>query len=400
MLHGKNILIGITGGIAAYKAVEIVRHFIKKGAFVKCVLTPAAKDFISPLVLSTLSRNEVFSSFTSEEENPRWNNHVQLGIWADLMIIAPATANTLSKMCQGTCDNILLATYLSAKCQVYFAPAMDLDMYRHPSTIKNIDTLKSFGNIEIPVETGELASGLCGKGRMAEPSTICSAVQEDLLKKLPLRNSKVLITAGPTYEAIDPVRFIGNRSSGKMGAALALNFANKGAKVSLVLGPSAEDPKHQNIITYRVESAKQMFDKVMALFNESTIVVCSAAVADYAPEQIFISKIKNTQKNIKIHLNKTKDILSTLGKMKKKQFLIGFALETDNGIEEAKRKVLEKKLDLIVLNSLQDAGAGFHYDTNKITLINKNNKIFKFELKSKQEVAEDIIQHLLTEINA
>lgn len=400
MLHGKNILIGVTGGIAAYKAAEIVRHFIKKGAFVKCILTPAAKDFISPLTLSTLSRNEVFSSFTSEEENPRWNNHVQLGIWADLMIIAPATANTLSKMSQGTCDNILLATYLSAKCQVYFAPAMDLDMYRHPSTIKNIDTLKSFGNIEIPAETGELASGLCGKGRMAEPNTICSVVQEDLLKKSPLRNSKVLITAGPTYEAIDPVRFIGNRSSGKMGAALALNFANKGAKVSLILGPSAEDPEHQNIIISRVESAQQMFDKVMGLFNESTIVVCSAAVADYAPEQIFISKIKNRQKSIKIHLNKTKDILSTLGKMKKNQFLIGFALETDNGIEEAKRKLLEKKLDLIILNSLQDTGAGFHYDTNKITLINKNNKMFKFELKSKQEVAEDIVQHLLTEINA
>ena len=277
---------------------------------------------------------------------------------------------------------------------------MDLDMYRHPSTIKNIDTLKSFGNIEIPAETGELASGLCGKGRMAEPNTICSVVQEDLLKKSPLRNSKVLITAGPTYEAIDPVRFIGNRSSGKMGAALALNFANKGAKVSLILGPSAEDPKHQNIIISRVESAQQMFDKVMGLFNESTIVVCSAAVADYAPEQIFISKIKNRQKSIKIHLNKTKDILSTLGKMKKNQFLIGFALETDNGIEEAKRKLLEKKLDLIILNSLQDTGAGFHYDTNKITLINKNNKMFKFELKSKQEVAEDIVQHLLTEINA
>tara|TARA_B110000444_G_C18820322_1_gene587378 strand:+ start:250 stop:1452 length:1203 start_codon:yes stop_codon:yes gene_type:complete len=400
MLRGKNILLGVTGGIAAYKSAELVRCFIKHGAIVKCVITPAAKEFVSTLTLSTLSKNEVFSSLITEEENPRWNDHVSLGIWADYMVIAPATANTLSKMCHGSCDNLLLATYLSAKCPVYFAPAMDLDMYSHPSTIKNIEALKSFGNIEIPSEIGELASGLNGKGRMAEPQNICIAVHEDILKKSPLLNQKVLITAGPTHEAIDPVRYIGNRSSGKMGSALALNFANKGANVSLILGPSAENPIHQNIVITRVESAQQMFNQVMSLFNDSTIVVCSAAVVDYTPKKVFSKKIKKSGNFLQINLKKTKDILSTLGGIKKNQFLIGFALETDNELEEAKRKLTDKNLDLIVLNSLQDPGAGFQYDTNKITLINKMNKMFKFELKSKNEVAEDIIQHILIEINA
>ena len=400
MLRGKNILLGVTGGIAAYKSAELVRCFIKHGAIVKCVITPAAKEFVSTLTLSTLSKNEVFSSLITEEENPRWNDHVRLGIWADYMVIAPATANTLSKMCHGSCDNLLLATYLSAKCPVYFAPAMDLDMYSHPSTIKNIEALKSFGNIEIPSEIGELASGLNGKGRMAEPQNICIAVHEDILKKSPLLNQKVLITAGPTHESIDPVRYIGNRSSGKMGSALALNFANKGANVSLILGPSAENPIHQNIVITRVESAQQMFNQVMSLFNDSTIVVCSAAVVDYTPKKVFSKKIKKSGDDLQINLKKTKDILSTLGEMKKNQFLIGFALETDNELEEAKRKLTDKNLDLIVLNSLQDPGAGFQYDTNKITLINKMNKMFKFELKSKNEVAEDIIQHILIEINA
>ena len=400
MLRGKNILLGVTGGIAAYKSAELVRCFIKHGAIVKCVITPAAKEFVSTLTLSTLSKNEVFSSLITEEENPRWNDHVSLGIWADYMVIAPATANTLSKMCHGSCDNLLLATYLSAKCPVYFAPAMDLDMYSHPSTIKNIEALKSFGNIEIPSEIGELASGLNGKGRMAEPQNICIAVHEDILKKSPLLNQKVLITAGPTHESIDPVRYIGNRSSGKMGSALALNFANKGANVSLILGPSAENPIHQNIVITRVESAQQMFNQVMSLFNDSTIVVCSAAVVDYTPKKVFSKKIKKSGDVLQINLKKTKDILSTLGGIKKNQFLIGFALETDNELEEAKRKLTDKNLDLIVLNSLQDPGAGFQYDTNKITLINKMNKMFKFELKSKNEVAEDIIQHILIEINA
>lgn len=400
MLLGKKILLGVTGGIAAYKSAELVRRLIKHGAFVKCVITPAAKQFISPLTLATLSKNEVFSSLTTEEENPRWNDHVLLGIWADFMLIAPATANTLSKMCSGSCDNLLLATYLSAKCPVYFAPAMDLDMHSHPSTIKNIETLKSFGNIEIPSETGELASGLNGKGRMAEPQNICKAIHEDILKKSPLLNQKVLITAGPTHEAIDPVRYIGNRSSGKMGSALALNFANKGAHVSLILGPSAENPIHQNIVITRVESAHQMLNQVMSLFNESTIVVCSAAVADFTPKKVFLKKIKKSGNSFQINLKKTVDILSSLGKMKKHQFLIGFALETDNELEQAKRKLTDKNLDLIVLNSLKDPGAGFKYDTNKITLINNKKKMFKFELKSKKDVAEDIIQHILKEINA
>jgi len=399
MLNDKNILIGVTGGIAAYKSAELVRNLIKKGASVKCIITPSAKDFITPLTLSTLSKNEVFSTFTSDEDHPRWNDHVQLAKWADLMVIAPATANTLSKMSKGSCDNLLLATYLSAKCQVYFAPAMDLDMYKHPTTVKNINLLKSFGNIEIPSESGELASGLWGKGRMAEPESICFAIEEDLVNKSPFKNKKVIITAGPTHESIDPIRFIGNRSSGKMGVALAMNFANKGAAVSLILGPSAEDPRHENIKITRVESAKQMYDKVMDIFDKSDIVVCAAAVADYTPERVFQSKIKKNKENMKIVLKRTKDILSTLGEKKKNQLLIGFALEVDDGIKEAKRKLLEKKIDLIILNCLQDSGAGFQFDTNKITIIDNDSKIFNFELKSKYEVAEDIIQHILIKIN-
>ena len=283
MLSGKNILIGVTGGIAAYKSAHLVREFIKAGANVKCIQTPASKDFITPLTLSTLSKNEVFSTFTTDKENPRWNDHVSLGLWADFFIIAPATANTLSKMSTGQCDNLLMATYLSAKCPVYIAPAMDLDMYKHPTTNTNLKKLSSFGNTIILPESGELASGLVGQGRMAEPENIFSFIEKDILSKLPLKHHKALITAGPTYEAIDPVRFIGNRSSGKMGVELALNLANKGALVQLVLGPSSIQVKHPNIIVSRVESASEMYAEAMRYFTDSSIVIASAAVADYSP---------------------------------------------------------------------------------------------------------------------
>jgi len=400
MVSGKNILIGITGGIAAYKTAHLVREFVKAGAHVKCIQTPASKSFITPLTLSTLSNNEVFSEFTTDEENPRWNDHVSLGLWADLFVIAPATANTLAKMCQGICDNLLMATYLSAKCPVYFVPAMDLDMYKHPSTKDNFLKLSSYGNIIIPAEHGELASGLVGEGRMAEPAQIYQFVCKDLRDKLPLYNTKVLVTAGPTYESIDPVRFIGNRSSGKMGCELALNFANQGADVQLILGPSAQNPVHHNISICRVESAKEMFDACMSHFTISDIVVAAAAVSDYSPASIHSDKLKKTEGLTHIELQQTKDILAHMGTIKKHQFLVGFALETTNEVENAQSKLKRKNLDLIVLNSLNDKGAGFEFDTNKITLITKGNKMLSFELKSKQEVAEDIVNTILSEIDA
>ena len=400
MLSGKNILIGITGGIAAYKTAHLVREFIKYGANVKCIQTPNSKCFITPLTLSTLSKNEVYSEFTSDEENPRWNDHVKLALWADLFLIAPATANTLSKMCQGVCDNLLVATYLSSKCQVYFAPAMDLDMYKHPSTLENLKKLKQFGNIMIPAERGELASGLFGEGRMAEPKNILAFVKADIASKLPLSSKTVLITAGPTYEAIDPVRFIGNRSSGKMGCELALNFANKGAKVILVLGPSYENPIHDNITIKRVESAEEMHVESLSVFDKSHIVISAAAVADYKPVNKLAQKYKKVSGTPEIMLQKTKDILAEMGAVKKDQFLVGFALETNNEIANAKSKLNEKNLDLIVLNSLNDKGAGFETDTNKITILFKDNKMLKFELKSKHDVASDIVNTILNEIDA
>ena len=400
MVSGKNILIGITGGIAAYKTAHLVREFIKAGANVKCVQTPASKNFITTLTLSTLSNNEVFSEFTTDEENPRWNDHVSLGLWADLFIIAPATANTLGKMCQGICDNLLMATYLSAKCPVYFAPAMDLDMYQHPSTKENLNKLKEFGNIIIPAESGELASGLVGEGRMAEPENIYKFICEDLASKLPLKDIKVLITAGPTYEAIDPVRFIGNRSSGKMGCELALNLADRGAEVKLILGPSAQDPIHNNITITRVESAEEMYQESIKRYDDCTIVIAAAAVADYTPANKFSEKLKKEQGTPQIDFQETKDILGFMGKTKKSQFLVGFALETNHEIDNAKSKLKRKNLDLIVLNSLNDKGAGFQYDTNKITIFTKHNKMFSFELKSKQEVAQDIVNTILSEIDA
>jgi len=405
ILSGKKILLGISGGIAAYKTANLVRLFIKAGADVKVVMTPASKDFVTPLTLSTLSKNPVYSTFFNEEEivtqngeqvklNPQWNNHVELALWADFMVIAPATANTLSKMVNGNCDNLLIATYLSAKCPVYFAPAMDLDMYKHPSTIHSFNTLKKFGNIIIPAETGELASGLSGEGRMAEPENIVAFIENDILSNLPLKGKRVLITAGPTYEAIDPVRFIGNHSSGKMGFDIANSAKKHGAEVILITGPTNQ--KIEGVELIRVVSAEEMYASCHQFFENVDVAICAAAVADYKPKFVAEQKIKKTDEAFTIELEKTKDILASLGKIKKNQFLIGFALETENEIENAKLKIQKKNLDLIVLNSLQDEGAGFGKSTNKVTFIDKNFFVEPKELKTKELVAKDIIQKVLS----
>jgi phosphopantothenoylcysteine decarboxylase/phosphopantothenate--cysteine ligase len=352
VLSGKKILLGVSGGIAAYKTAHLVRLFIKAGAHVQVIMTPASKDFITPLTLSTLSKNQVYSDFFNEEDKEAmWNNHVDLALWADLFIIAPATANTMSKMANGNCDNLLIATYLSAKCPIYFAPAMDLDMYKHPSTLFSFSKLEKFGNIIIPAEKGELASGLSGEGRMAEPENIVSFLENDLLSKLPLKGKKILITAGPTYEAIDPVRFIGNHSSGKMGYDIASEAANMGAEVILVSGPSHQSLKNDSIQLIKVVSAQEMYDVCLANFENIDVAIAAAAVADYRPKDIATQKIKKQETNLTIELEKTQDILATLGKKKKNQFLIGFALETENEVEHAKNKIKNKNLDLIVLNS-------------------------------------------------
>jgi len=401
VLSGKNVLLGVTAGIAAYKAAFLVRLLVKNGANVKVVMTPSAKDFVTPLTLSTLSKNKVFSSFTNEEdENAQWNNHVALGLWANLFIIAPATANTLSKMANGTSDNLLLATYLSAKCPVYYAPAMDLDMHKHPSTAETFKKLNSFGNIQIPAEEGELASGLSGKGRMAEPEHIVSFLEKDIQKKSPLRNKKIVITAGPTYEAIDPVRFIGNHSSGKMGYAIAETAVNLGAEVVLVSGPVNLSLEHNNIKVVPVTSAEEMYQAVHNHFSNCDIAILSAAVADYRPKDVASEKIKKNDSTLTIQLEKTKDILKSLGEIKEHQFLTGFALETQNELENAKSKLKKKNLDLIVLNSLKDKGAGFKADTNKVTLIDKHNKVKAFSVKPKTEVANDILQYIIQQIDA
>ena len=399
VLSGKKVLLGITAGIAAYKTASLVRLFIKLGADVKVIMTPASKEFITPLTLSTLSKNPVHSTFYEKEvENELWNNHVDLGLWADYFLIAPATANTLSKMSNGTCNNLLLATYLSAKCPVYFAPAMDLDMYIHPSTKESLQKLQSFGNILIPAASGELASGLVGEGRMAEPEAIVSFIENDVLSKLPLRGKKVLITAGPTYEAIDPVRFIGNHSSGKMGFAIANAAANLGAEVILISGPSHQQIKHSFVKRVDVVSAEDMYNAAHTYFNDVDIAILSAAVADYKPKNIANQKIKKKDSTLAMELTPTKDILASLGLIKKHQFLVGFALETNNEIENAKSKITRKNLDVIVLNSLQDKGAGFATNTNKITIIDKDFNEKPFELKSKVEVAKDIINEIILKI--
>jgi phosphopantothenoylcysteine decarboxylase/phosphopantothenate--cysteine ligase len=396
VLSGKKVLLGISGGIAAYKTASLVRLFIKAGAHVQVIMTPASKDFITPLTLSTLSKNPVYSTFYNEEEgNEIWNNHVELGLWADLMVIAPATANTMSKMANGTSDNLLIATYLSAKCPVFFAPAMDLDMYKHPTTVASFQSLQSFGNTIIPAESGELASGLSGEGRMAEPENIIRFLEVDLESKLPLKGKKILITAGPTHEAIDPVRFIGNHSSGKMGFDIAISAANLGATVILVSGPTNLTVNHSLIRVVHVVSAQEMYESCHHYFEEVDVVIAAAAVADYKPKIVATQKIKKAEDSFVIELEKTKDILASLGSIKKNQFIIGFALETENETENAKGKIQKKNLDLIVLNSLQDQGAGFGKPTNKVTFIDKDFNIEPMALKSKEAVADDILNKVI-----
>ncbi len=401
ILSGKNILLGISAGIAAYKTASLVRLFVKVGANVKVVMTPASKDFITPLTLSTLSKNPVYSSFTSDDdENAVWNNHVELGLWADLMIVAPATANTLSKMANGTCDNLLLAVYLSAKCPVYFAPTMDLDMYKHPSTLKSFEVLIGYGNIMIPATSGELASGLVGEGRMAEPEDIVAFIENDILDNLPLKGKKVLITAGPTFEAIDPVRFIGNHSSGKMGYEIAKAASNAGAEVILISGPTNESISQSSIKVIPVVTAEDMYIATHKYFDEMDIAILSAAVSDFKPKHVVSQKIKKKENTLSIELEKTKDILASLGVIKKHQYLVGFALETENELENAKGKLKSKNLNLIVLNSLNDKGAGFKSETNKVTFIDDKEKVTKFQLKSKAHVAADLINEIIKQINA
>lgn len=395
MLKNKNILLAVCGSIAAYKAAILTRLLIKSGANVKVIMTKAATEFISPLTLSTLSKNKVFVEFT-EGNSGEWNNHVELALWADLLLVAPASANTIAKMANGLCDNLLLATYLSAKCPVYIAPAMDLDMYKHLAFKKNIETLTTFGNHIIDAENGELASGLVGDGRMAEPEHIVAYLNNKLSESLPLYGKTALVTAGPTYEAIDPVRFIGNHSSGKMGFAIAEALANNGAKVILVSGPSSEKITNENVLIQNVVSANEMLEACLNVFPKVNIAVLSAAVADYKPSIVATQKIKKNNSAQVLELTETVDILATLGKEKKKsQILIGFALETENEIENAQKKIKSKNLDFIVLNSLNDKGAGFKSDTNKVSIIDKHNNIKNYELKSKQQVAKDIVKEII-----
>mgnify|MGYP003636764669 FL=1 len=401
MLSGKKILLGITGGIAAYKTTFLVRLLVKSGADVKIILTDSASSFVSPLTLATLSKNPVLSSFVKEEEHSvSWNNHVALGLWADFMLIAPATANTLSKMANGTCDNLLLATYLSAKCPVFFAPAMDLDMYHHPSTKESFKKLTSFGNSMIPATSGELASGLHGEGRMAEPEAIVAFMKQYIVKGLPLSGKKVLVTAGPTYEAIDPVRFIGNHSSGLMGFELAKAAANLGAEVILISGPSHLTIQHDLVQLTRVVSADEMYHEVHKHYSLVDIAIAAAAVADYRPKTVAVQKIKKSEAHLSIDFIKNKDILFSMGELKKTQFLVGFALESENEVENAIGKLKKKNLDAIVLNSLNDDGAGFGRKTNKIAFIDKNSLIKTFDLKTKAEVALDILNQIIQRMHA
>ncbi len=395
MFKGKKILLGVTGSIAAYKAAILTRLLIKQGAEVEIIMTADAKEFITPLTLSTLSKNPIHYEFVADEESGEWTNHIKLGLWADAFIIAPATANTIAKMANGICDNLLSATYLSARCPVYVAPAMDLDMWAHQSTQNNIKKLKSYGNFIIDVEDGELASGLEGKGRMAEPEHIIEFVADRIKKKTLKTNSfsgrTVLVTAGPTIEKLDPVRFLTNHSSGKMGISIANAFANLGAEVYLVKGPTRLKATHK-VKTIDVESAEEMLEAVNEYFPAADITVMAAAVADYRPKTQSDKKIKKKGDDLTLELERTTDILKSLGEQKRPhQVLVGFALETNNELENAQMKLRKKNLDLIILNSLRDKGAGFKHNTNKITIIDKHNNIRKFELKAKEEVALDII---------
>jgi phosphopantothenoylcysteine decarboxylase/phosphopantothenate--cysteine ligase len=399
MLKNKKIILGVCGSIAAYKSAILVRLLVKAGANVKVILTADAANFITPLTLATLSKNPVYTQYF-EEETGVWSNHVELGLWADFMVIAPASANTLAKMAAGLCDNLLTAVYLSAKCPVYVAPAMDLDMWKHESTRNNIDKILSYGNQVIRPGSGELASGLFGEGRMAEPEEITTFLTDKINTSLPLLGKKIMVTAGPTYEAIDPVRFIGNHSSGKMGFAIADQFAALGADVTLITGPTAQNSSYP-LKRIDVVSADDMLQACKAEFTTSTITVMSAAVADYTPVQRADQKIKKDSNEFSLELKKTVDILATLGQLKTpEQLLVGFALETQNEEEYAKSKLIKKNLDLIILNSLNDKGAGFKMDTNKITIFNKAAEKKVFDMKSKTEVAIDICNEILKLVKA
>lgn len=396
-ISGKKILIAVSGGIAAYKIHFLIRDFVKKGVDVQVIMTPDAEHFVTKLSLSTLSKNPVYTVFYNE--NGTWNSHVEMALWADVMIVAPCTANTLAKMVHGMCDNLVIATYMSAKCPVFIAPAMDLDMYQHPSTKQNLELAEDFGHFIIPAENGELASGLIGQGRMAEPETIVEAVEDffNSNHKKTLEGKTVLITAGPTYEAIDPVRFIGNHSSGKMGFSLAEEASKRGAKVILISGPTSQVINDKNVELHKITSAKEMLEKVFEFYDTIDIGIASAAVADYAPKEVAKEKIKKNDDNLTIELIKNPDILKTMGEKKTHQFLVGFALETQNEEENAKGKLEKKNLDMIVLNSLRDEGAGFKNDTNKIKIFTKTEKK-EFDLKSKDDVAKDILNFVESQI--
>lgn len=395
MLAGKKVIVGVSGSIAAYKSALLVRLLVKEGVDVRVVMTSAAKDFITPLTLATLSKNPVLIDFTKDDQGG-WNNHVELGLWADAMVIAPASANTLAKMANGSCDNLLSAVYLSARCPVFFAPAMDLDMLQHPSTKSNIDRLISFGNHQIMPAFGELASGLVGKGRMAEPEQIVGVLSRFFSTDKRLLGKKALVTAGPTHEALDPVRFIGNNSSGKMGFAIAEELANMGADVELVVGPTHLAVHSDKVKVTRVTSAEDMYNACVSHFPSSDITVFSAAVADYRPIHKADQKIKKSESSMTIELTKTRDIAAELGTQKKaNQYVVGFALETENEAANAEKKIVSKNFDLIVLNSLNDKGAGFGQDTNKITLIDRAGSKMEFPLKSKEDVAKDIVNAIV-----
>lgn len=394
-MHSKRILLGITGGIAAYKIAFLIRLLKKEGAEVKCIMTPASCDFISPLVVATLSGNSVGIEFWNKSDGT-WNNHVEYGLWADLFVIAPATANTLSKMANGSCDNLLLATYLSMKGKTIIAPAMDLDMYQHPTTLRNLAQLQKDGVGIIPAESGELASGLVGEGRMAEPETILESIRQNLFQTTELEGKKILVTAGPTYEAIDPVRFIGNHSSGKMGFAIAKELLMKGAHVTLISGPTNLDLKHPNLHLIKITSADELFLEVKNSWGKMDGGIFSAAVADYKPTEIAQQKIKKSENELTISLTKNVDILHWAGEHKSNhQVLVGFALETNNLVENGKSKLQRKNLDFIVLNTLEDKGAGFAKDTNKISIMDVHNNFLSFELKSKSQVAIDIVDYFI-----
>jgi phosphopantothenoylcysteine decarboxylase/phosphopantothenate--cysteine ligase len=400
MLNGKKLIVGITGSIAAYKSALLVRELVRAGAEVKVIMTHAAKDFITPLTLSTLSKNPVLYQFNDNADSGEWNNHVELGLWADALIIAPLSANTMAKMCSGVCDNLLMATYLSAKCVTFVAPAMDLDMYKHGTTGENIDKLKSLGVQVISPTSGELASGLSGKGRMEEPENIKAFLDSYYRRDLPLTGKKALVSAGPTYEDVDPVRFIGNRSSGKMGFAIAEELANQGAEVTLVAGPVHLSLSNTSINRVDVRTAKEMKESCLNHNGEADIIIMAAAVADYTPAEVAEQKIKKKDEDWSIPLVRTTDILAKMGELKKKdQLLVGFALETNNEASNAQGKLERKNLDFIVLNSLRDAGAGFAHDTNKITIIDRDNNHDDYKLKSKPEVAADVVQKVIEMMN-